>query len=103
VRDYQAYVLAVVRHEGRPRLLMAPDQKGRVLAAVFTASDAFEAFGPDAKARSGGDEVQEMRLDGRRLFTVLQAMQLDGIVFNCAGPVAPVAFAAAFAKIALEG
>jgi SseB protein N-terminal domain len=103
VRDYRAYSLAVVERDGSPRLLMAPDQKGRALAAIFTAADAYDAFMPDAKAAAGGGEVREMIYEGRALFEALQGMRLDGLVFNCSGPVAPIAFAPGFAKVVIEG
>ena len=83
-------------------MLMAPDTKGRALAAVFTADDAYDAFAPDAKAQAGADPVQRLQLSGVALFNILQKLQIDGIVFNCAGPVTPVAFAAAFTRVVLE-
>ncbi len=102
VRDYANYSVAAAMHEGRPRMLMAPDNKGRTLAAIFTFDDTYEAFGPDARAQSGGEPVEQMHLRGEALFNALQGFQLDGIVFNCAGPPAPVAFAPAFARVVME-
>jgi hypothetical protein len=40
-------------------------------------------------------------LDGHELFGQIAEMGLDGIVFNCAGPTRPRAFAAAFASLIL--
>jgi hypothetical protein len=100
VREY--YYLAVTTIEGRQRILLAPDARGRRLAGVFTADDTFDAFGPDAKAQAGDGAIQQIQLDGQRLFTTLQRMQLDGTVFNCAGPVTPVAFAAGLSQVVLE-
>jgi hypothetical protein len=101
VRDYQGYSVAVTLHEGRPRMLMAPDSKQRALAAIFTADDAYDAFAPEAKTQAGDVPVQQLRLPGEAMFNALQKMKLDGIVFNCAGPVTPVAFAAAFMRVVL--
>jgi len=102
VRDYRNYTVAAAVVEGRPRMLMAPDNKGRTLAAIFTFDDVYDAFLPDAKAQAGAAQIQQMQLSGEALFNVIQKMSLDGIVFNCSGPVTPVAFAAAFARLVLE-
>ena len=55
VRDYQGYSAAVQKADKAIRIAMAPDAKGRSLAAVFTHDDAFEAYleqpvGPTGKA-----------------------------------------------------
>ncbi len=50
VRDYPAYRVVVNLVDNR--LVMAPDQAGRALAAVFTAEDACDAFLEEASARA---------------------------------------------------
>lgn len=103
VRDHPLYIVPVVEIGGSRRLLLAPDDNGRTLGAIFTSDDAFDAYEPSAVAQAGGGEVKQMQTDGRGLFEILQRMQIDGFVFNCAGPVAPVAFAQAMAKVVMEG
>ena len=102
VREFDEYRIAIAQHESGPSLLMAPDSKGRSLAAVFTAQDAFDAYVPTAKKQSGGSEVKETKLGGPALFKLLLSMKLDGIVFNCEGPVRPIAFALGLASIILQ-
>jgi hypothetical protein len=101
VRDYQNYTVASTQHDGHPILVMAPDNKGRQLAAVFTADDAFDAFKAEMNV-SADSTVRQLQLNGEQLFGMLQRMTLDGFVFNCAGPIKPVAFAQAVAGIVLE-
>jgi hypothetical protein len=80
---------------------MAPDQKGRTLAAVFTSEDACEAF-LDEAGKQGGTQLEPLIYAGKNLFELLSKMDLTGIVFNCSGPTPPVAFAAAFSQVILE-
>lgn len=99
VREYQNYLLPVARDaNGGRSLLMAPDSQGRALAAVFTAADAYDAFEPQQQ----GGEVDCVQLSGERLFGLLANMDLTGIVFNCKGPIAPVAFAAGLSRVVLD-
>jgi hypothetical protein len=103
VREYPGYLVAVARKpNGDQSLMLAPDRQGRRLAAVFTHTDAFDAFFPEAKARSDGEEVRGLRFDGQALFTFLAKFELTGMVFNCSGPAMPVAFGAALSKVVLE-
>jgi len=97
VRDHQGYLLAVTKEGEQVRLALAPDPQGRALAAVFTHDDCFDAF-----ASGLGGQLMMLNLPGRQLFEQLAETQLDGIVFNPAGPPAPVAFAAAFSRVILE-
>jgi hypothetical protein len=103
VREYQGYLIAIAhKPSGEKSLMIAPDSQGRKLAAVFTHSDAFDAYLPVAKAHSDGDEIERMQLDGKGLFTILSKMELTGMVFDCSGPVTPVAFAAAMSDLVLN-
>jgi len=103
VREYKNYYLASVVRDGGPSFLMAPDNKGRTLAAAFTADDTFDAFLPEAREMAGGADVQQLQIDGDALFDTFQRMKIDGFVFNCSGPVVPVAFAQAAAGFVLAG
>ena len=102
VKEYANYYLAATAENGKSAFLMAPDDKGRKLAAIFTADDSFDAFAAGETERLGGRAIEQMQLDGAALFDALRRMAIDGFVFNCAGPVAPVAFAQAVAGIVLE-
>lgn len=102
VRNHPTYFLPVAEVDGARRLLMAPDQSGRKLGALFTSDDTFDAFEPDGAAQAKGARIEQVQTDGRGLFGLLQTMQLDGFVFNCAGPVKPVAFAQGMAKVVME-
>jgi hypothetical protein len=81
--------LVLVTGDGMP---MAPDDKGRRLAPVFTNEASFEAFRKELM--SDGKLIQPLltRISGSELFPKLQDMHLHGVVFNCCGPERPVAF-----------
>jgi len=102
-REYKNYYLPVTMHGDKPAFVMAPDEKGRSLAAAFTADDAFDAFAAEAQVITDGAEVQQMQIDGEALFDTFQRMKIDGFVFNCKGPIPPVAFQQAAAGIILQG
>lgn len=101
IRDYQSYTIAIQKTDEGSRLGMAPDVKGRALAAVFTHEDAFDAYYEEGKRLQPEGELLQMNLSGRSLFEHLLKMQLDGLVFNCSGPPKPVAFALQFAQVTL--
>jgi hypothetical protein len=77
------------------RLVMAPDQKGRTLAAVFTSEDACEAF-LDEAGKQGGTQLEPLIYAGKNLFELLSKMDLTGIVFNCSGPNSARSFCGCF-------
>jgi hypothetical protein len=60
-------------------LALAPDNKGRKLAAIFTAEDAANAF----LAEHAAGNVELVAMNGETLFKSLKTMPLDGMVFNC--------------------
>jgi hypothetical protein len=102
VKTYANYYVAVTIEDGKPALSMAPDDKGRRLAAVFTADDTFDAFAAEEGNRQVGKKIEQVQMSGGTLFDTLRRATLDGFVFNCAGPIAPVAFAQAVAGIVLD-
>lgn len=102
VRDYAHYLLAVVNQGGQTALALAPDSRGRALAAIFTAADNFDAFADERQPTPEEGQLLSLELAGERLFQQLSGMQLDGLVFNCCGPAPAVAFAPAFAEVVLE-
>ncbi len=92
LRDYDAYVLVLKRTGAESaQLVLAPDDNGRALAAVFTAEDTLAAFF-DQVLSSADFEPIPVRVTGEQLFAQLQALPLDGLVFNCSGPIPPRAF-----------
>jgi hypothetical protein len=83
-----------------PRLALAPDAQNRVLGAVFTTEMSADLHsqwmydnGPE------GLEITRRRFDGRTLWRILaQLTELDGLVFNCRGPLQPKAFSLGLAQ-----
>jgi hypothetical protein len=102
-REYKNYYLPVSMRNDKPAFVMAPDDKGRSLAAAFTSDDTFDAFAAQAQQITNGAPVQQMQIDGAALFDTFQRMNIDGFVFNCKGPITPVAFQQAVAGIILQG
>jgi hypothetical protein len=98
VRNFAAYHVAFRDTPEGARFAIAPDPRSRYLAAVFTLNDCYEAFAREVGAATFKHGI----LTGEQLFTELLDAGLDGIVFNCCGPVPPVAFAPAFARLVLE-
>ena len=82
---------------GQPQLALAPDPQGRALAAVFTAPDAALTY-QEAAQKALQREIRISEIQGDHLFAQLAQMPLEGIVFNCLGPVSPVAVSRQFAQ-----
>jgi hypothetical protein len=96
-----AHWLVVLHHdEGDDsyELALAEDKEGRALGAIFSTDEALQAF---LSFEAEEEDGRIMELDGHELFGQIAEMGLDGIVFNCAGPTRPRAFAAAFASLIL--
>lgn len=102
VRDYAGYLFAIVNRGGQTALALAPDGQGRALAAIFTAADNFDAFTEVRQPALEEGQLLSLELTGVELFRLLAGMRLDGLVFNCSGPAAAVAFAHAFAEVILQ-
>jgi hypothetical protein len=100
IAAYPKYQLALQKVNDRFALAMAPDDSGRKLAAVFTHDDAADRY--RIAAHQAGVEAQTTSLDGTMLFEQLRRMSLDGVAFNCMGPIAPVAFSLAIVDIILR-
>jgi hypothetical protein len=88
VANYPEFLL-LVTGDGMP---MAPDNRGRKLAPVFTNPASYEAFREEVL--SEGKLIQPLltKISGAELFPKLHTMQLDGMVFDCCGPERPLAF-----------
>ncbi|MEL6346410.1 MAG: hypothetical protein AAFV53_25090 [Myxococcota bacterium] len=92
------YQLAFIEDApGQAQLALAPDPQGRQLVAVFTAPDAAVTF-VEAAGRALGKAIKLQEVPGHRLFPQLGRMSIDGIVFNCLGPVDPVAVGLSFTQ-----
>jgi hypothetical protein len=99
VKRFDSYYVVMQRLEGDEHALtLAPDKRGRKLAAVFTAPDTAEAFLRDQG--DGGIKFAPVTVavGGEQLFRDLQNLPIDGIVFNCVGPVPPRTFVPDFAR-----
>jgi hypothetical protein len=92
----------LVRTDGK--LANTPDDKSRLLAAIFTTEAARNAYLDHASAAPHAALNQKVTLsvNGRDLFTRLVTMPLDGIVFNCLGPDRPIAFVPALSTQVLQ-
>ena len=86
---------------GTPQIALAPDPQRRQLAAVFTAPDTARTF-TEAAGRALGRSLTLQSVNGGELFANLATMPLQGLVFNCLGPLNPIAvtldFTAAFTQ-----
>lgn len=102
VKNYPSFWMMATIHGQSFSVMCAPDSKDRKLAALFTSEDALAAFRPQAKGVAGEAQAVERIWKGEDLFPVLAKMPIDGFVFNCKGPVTPVAFAIAFAQVVCE-
>ena len=80
-------------------IALAPDGRGRKLAALFTAEDALENFLERNASRTG---LKPVPINGEKLFSAIRRMPLEGLVFNCSGPAKPRAFPLAFCDEVLE-
>lgn len=102
LREYEGYHI-VLQQGGEDdfQLVLAPDTKGRMLAAVFTASDTLQAFLNERRELTDGSH-RSVAVDGKTLFTQLKQIELDGIVFNCSGPIPPSALAPQFLDLVLQ-
>ena len=98
LKHFDAFYIVLQKIPEGFALVLAPDAHDRKLAAVFTAEDALEAFLKDERIGKFEFEPVTRTVPGQQLFEDLQDMPLDGIAFNCAGPVPQRRFAAALAN-----
>ncbi|MBN1954246.1 MAG: hypothetical protein JW900_04260 [Anaerolineae bacterium] len=97
LRDFAHYQI-VLRQVGEGyQMVLAPDDQGRRLAAVFTADDTLDAFMAWAAPQFDFQPLI-LTLGGRDLFAQLRNAPVDGVVFDCKGPVPPRAFARELAE-----
>ena len=97
LRDFDSYWVV----QQGAMLALAPDVQRRRLAAAFTAEDSLQQF---VAARDVvGAELIAARLSGAELFGRLAEADLDGVVFNPAGPGSPLPLTKAVAAHVLSG
>ena len=88
---YPGFCVPIVQSEsGKTHITLAPDSKGRKLAAIFTAEDCLSAFMQHV-GDSLGDKIIVDESQGAELFHYLCTLPLEGLVFNCYGPATPKA------------
>ena len=84
-------------------LVLAPDANKRRLVAAFTAQDTLQTFVAAAATSAGEEELVAARLTGVELFGRLaESAEIDGVVFNAAGPTTPVPLLKSVAQHVLE-
>jgi hypothetical protein len=102
LREYEGWsVILRVGPAGGSELVLAPDRQDRRLAAVFTAPDTLRAFQEDRAVELGSAHVV-VPMRGSDLFAWLADQELDGIAFDCAGPIPARAVRIDFARVVLE-
>eukprot|EP00316_Scyphosphaera_apsteinii_P006934 CAMPEP_0119323976 /NCGR_PEP_ID=MMETSP1333-20130426/62092_1 /TAXON_ID=418940 /ORGANISM="Scyphosphaera apsteinii, Strain RCC1455" /LENGTH=85 /DNA_ID=CAMNT_0007331565 /DNA_START=34 /DNA_END=291 /DNA_ORIENTATION=+ len=83
-------------------MALAPDlDGGRRLAAAFTAQDALQLF-VASSAATPQQELFSAEVTGMELFAHLGSADVEGIVFNPAGPGQPIPFLRAIADTILN-
>ena len=91
LRNFDGYHIPLIQTEdGNSHIALAPDAQGRKLAALFTAEDTLQAFLQIAKDALGANLIIDVT-NGEKIFEYLRDLPLDGVVFNCNGPIAPCA------------
>ena len=98
LKRHDAYYIVLQKIPEGFALVLAPDAHERKIAAVFTAEDTLDAFLKDGRNGKFEFEPVTRTIPGQQLFEDLRDMPLDGISFNCAGPVPQRRFAAALAN-----
>ncbi len=99
--DYDGFVLARDRRGEQDQLLLVPNNEGKKLVAIFTNPDTVQAW---QKATEGKIPFEPTftRHSGRGLFDLMNRIDVDGMVFNPAGPVPARAVTKEFASKVLE-
>ncbi len=86
LKHFDAYYIVLQKVEGGYALTLAPDRHDRKIAAVFTAEDTLEAFLKDQRSGQINFEPITRTIPGEHLFDDIKDLPLDGIAFNCSGP-----------------
>ncbi len=81
---------------------LAPDSQRRELFPIFVTYYAAERFVLILKNQNPEGEYLIKKISAEKLFPALKDMDLEGIVFNCLGPVTPRAFQMQILDLILE-
>jgi hypothetical protein len=102
LQDYEHFLVPIIQDEdGTTHITLAPDDQGRKFAAVFTAEDCLQSF-IEASKELLGEELKINEIRGKELFANLNHLDLEGVAFNCYGPVSPRVLSKDFIKIIAE-
>lgn len=98
IADYPYFELAVYEDGDGARLVAAPNEQGRDLAAVFTHADAFDAFAEE----TNDEDLRSVTLSGVELCEQMREMGIEGVLFDCSGPGPALVFERSFAEDVLR-
>lgn len=78
--------------QNKSEIPLAPDLQSRKIFPVFVTKYAGERYILYLKNQQNKGDYNIRKIPGTELFPFLKKMELDGIVFNCLGPITPRAF-----------
>lgn len=100
LRKYKAWWIILV--DGQSKLMLLPDEQGRQFAAVFSAWDGVEAAVSKLVSETEYKNPAAIPMTGTELFTQMQKLDVEGMIFNCAGPVQSHSFSKELANEIME-
>jgi hypothetical protein len=94
MRAFQGYHIILSQLGGKHQIVLAPDEEGRRLPAIFTAEDTRDNFLAYLKEiiPDSFSAIRMLTLTGDELFSQFQGIPIDGIIFNPKGELPPKAF-----------
>ena len=94
MRNFQQYHIVLQKLKNEHQIVLAPDQQGRKLPAIFTAEDTRDSFLAYLKEidPESFSNIRMLTLSGDELFSQLQGIPIDGIIFNPKGDLPQKAF-----------
>ena len=99
LQQFKHFLIPIIQDSnGVTHITLAPDEQGRKLAAIFTSEDCLQAF-VTASKHLLGEDIKIDEISGKQLFQNLTQVPIDGIVFNCNGPVEPRALSKNFVSL----
>jgi hypothetical protein len=104
IRRYASFRMAwTEQDDGEPDLVFDPNSHGRLVAA-FTSEDAFRSFSDEWIRLGKKGILKQATIRGAELFETIAANagEIDGVIFNAAGPSRPAILPVAFAREVLS-
>ena len=99
LQQFNHFLIPIIQDSnGVTHITLAPDDQGRKLAAIFTSEDCLQAF-VTASKHLLGEDIKIDEISGTQLFQNLSQVPIDGVVFNCNGPVTPRALSKEFVSL----